>query len=85
MCGLQLIGRYDRFTPNNAPSAPAYAGATPSYDYWVVGASYDVTQRFTMAVDWQVQHPRSFPAPVGTNVRPTPRASTMFLHWQAAF
>ena len=83
--GLQLIGRYDHYTPNMDPTAATYVGSTPSYNYWVLGASYDLTQRFTMALDWQVQDPSSFPAATGTNVRATPRASTMFLHWQATF
>jgi hypothetical protein len=83
--GLQLVGRYDRFTPNTGPTSANYAGSTPSYDYWVLGASYDLTQRFTMALDWQVQDPNSFPAPAGTNVRATPRSSSLFVHWQATF
>ena len=83
--GWQLIGRYDRFTPNSDPTSANYAASTPSYNYWLLGTSYDLNQRFTMALDWQVQNPNSFPAATGTNVRATPRASTMFLHWQATF
>ena len=59
--GLQLIGRFDHFTPNTDPTAANYAGSTPSYNYWVLGGSYDVTSRFTLALDWQVQNPTSFP------------------------
>jgi hypothetical protein len=83
--GLQLVGRFDRYTPNTGPASANYAGSTPSYDYWVAGASYDVTSRFTMALDWQVQNPTNFPAATGANVRPVPRSSSLFLHWQATF
>jgi hypothetical protein len=83
--GLQLVGRYDRYTPNTSPASATYGGSTPSYDYWVLGASYDLTQRFTMALDWQVQKPVGFPAPGGTTVRAVPRSSSLFLHWQANF
>lgn len=84
--GLQLIGRYDRFTANTDPTSANYAGSTPSYNFWVLGASYDLTTRFTMALDWQVQDPNSFPNPTATNIiRPAPRTSSLFLHWQATF
>jgi hypothetical protein len=83
--GLLLIGRYDRYTPNTGPTSPNYVGSTPSYNYWVLGASYDITSKFLMALDWQVQNPNSFPAATGTNVRGTPRTSSLFLHWQANF
>ena len=83
--GLQLIGRFDHFTPNTDPTAVNYAGSTPSYNYWVLGGAYDVTSRFTLALDWQVQNPTSFPTAVGTNIRPTPRTSSLFLNWQATF
>lgn len=83
--GLQLVGRFDHFTPNTGPTSPNYAGSTPSYDYWVAGASYDLTSRFTMALDWQVQNPTGFPPGGATSVRPTPRSSSLFLHWQATF
>ena len=62
-----------------------YAGTTPSYDYTLFGASWDVNQRITLALDWQQNAPKGFPAATGTNVRPTPRQSTVFLHWQATF
>lgn len=80
-----LIGRYDHLTPNTDPSAPEYAGTTPAYDYTVMGASYDVNQRFTLALDYQVDRPMGFPDPTGTNVRPRPRVSTLFLHWNTTF
>lgn len=83
--GLQLIGRYDQFTPNTSPTAATYAGTTPKYNYWVLGASYDLTARFLMALDWQVQSPTDFPAATGTNIRGTPRTSSLFVHWQATF
>jgi hypothetical protein len=70
---LALIARYDHFTPNN--------DASGAYNYYVLGASYDVTNRLTFALDWQAQSPTDFP----TAIRPTPRASTLFLHWQATF
>lgn len=83
---LSLIARYDRFTPNSSPTSANYAGATPYYDYTVFGASYDVNQRITLALDWQQNTPKGFPPATGTNVRPIPpRASTVFLHWQATF
>lgn len=82
---LSLIGRFDHFTPNTSPTAAAYAGATPAYNFWVLGASYDVTQRMTFALDWQKQTGTSFPAPAGTNVRAVPDNSTIFLHFQAIF
>lgn len=80
-----VIGRYDHFTPNTDPDAVAYAGTTPSYDYWVLGASYDLSPQLRFALDWQVQNPVDFPAQVPGNVVATPRQSTLFAHWQAAF
>lgn len=82
---FSVVARYDRFTPQTDPSssvpgAANYAGTTPAYNYWVVGASYDVNQRMTLTADWQKQSPTHFPAPVGSNVRPTPEASIFFLH-----
>jgi hypothetical protein len=82
---LSLIARFDHFTPNTDPTAATYAGTTPSYNYWVFGISYDVTTRMTFAFDWQAQSPTGFPAATGTNLRPTPKQSTIFLHWQATF
>ncbi len=82
---FSVIARYDRLTPNIDNADPTYAGTTPSYDYTLLGASYDLNQRITLAVDWQRNSPRGFPPPTGTNVRPAPRQSTVFLHWQATF
>lgn len=82
---FSVVARYDRFTPSIHPTSANYAGTTPFYKYWVLGASYDLTPRFTMTLDWQAQTPNDFPLPVGTNVRPTPRQSTVFAHWVATF
>lgn len=82
---LSVIARFDRITPNTSPTSANYAGTTPYYDYTLLGASYDVNQRITLALDWQQATPKGFPAATGTNVRPTPRQSTVFLHWQATF
>ena len=82
---LSFIARYDRFTPNTSPTSANYAGTTPSYDYTLFGAAWDVNQRITLALDWQQNAPKEFPQPTGANVRPTPRQSTVFLHWQATF
>lgn len=82
---LSFVARYDRFTPNTHPTATTYAGTTPSYAYWLLGLSFDATQRVTFTLDWQVQSPHDFPPPVGTNVLPVPRQSTLFAHWVAGF
>lgn len=82
---LGVVVRYDMFTPNSSPSSTNYAGTTPSYAFTVLGLSYDVNQRITLTADWQSQSPSGFPAPTGTNVRPAPKQSTLFLHWQASF
>jgi hypothetical protein len=82
---FSVIARYDRLTPNTDPTHANYAGTTPYYDYTLFGASYDLNQRITLALDWQQNSPKGFPPPTGTNVRPTPRQSTVFLHWQATF
>lgn len=83
--GLTLIGRFDHFTPNTSASATNYVGTTPAYNYWVLGLGYDLTTRMTFTLDWQAQSPTDFPPAIGTNVRGTPRQSTIFLHWQATF
>lgn len=80
-----VVARFDHFTPNTSPAAANYAGTTPAYNFWILGASYDVTQRITLALDWQKQSGTNFPAPLGTNVRATPDNSTIFLHFQASF
>lgn len=82
---VSFVARYDRFTPNTSPTSANYAGTTPSYSFVLLGASYDVTQRITVTLDWQSQSPSGFPPATGTNVRPTPKQSTVFLHWQATF
>ena len=83
---LSVIARFDRLTPNTDPTHANYAGTTPYYDYTLIGASYDVNQRITLALDWQANSPKGFPVATGTNVRPVPpRQSTVFLHWQATF
>ena len=82
---LSVIARFDRFTPNTDPTSANYAGETPYYDYTLLGASWDVNQRITLALDWQRNTPKGFPPATGANVRPTPRQSTVFLHWQATF
>lgn len=82
---LSLVGRFDHFTPNTSPTAANYAGSTPSYNYWVLGASYDVNQKITLALDWQKTTGTSFPTPTGTNIRATPDNSSIFLHFQATF
>ena len=82
---LMLVARYDHLTPNVDPTSANYAGTEPSYDFTTFGASYDLNQRLTVAVDWQHDWARGFPAPTGTNVRPRPAASTLFLHWNATF
>jgi hypothetical protein len=82
---LGVVARYDRFTANTSPTSANYAGTTPSYSFTVLGLSYDVNQRITLALDWQAQTPSGFPPATGTYVRPTPKQSTMFVHWQATF
>jgi hypothetical protein len=82
---FSLIIRYDHLTPNVDPSSANYAGTTPSYDFTTFGAAYELNQRLTLALDWQQDRPVGYPPPTGTNVRPRPRASTLFLHWNATF
>jgi hypothetical protein len=82
---FMLIARYDHLTPNVDPSSPAYAGATPAYDFTIFGAAYELNQRITAAVDWQQDRSAGFPPPTGSNVRPRPKASTVFLHWNVVF
>lgn len=82
---FSLVGRWDRFTPNTSPTSPNYTGTTPAYNYYVLGAAYDMTQRMTFTLDYQNQSPTSFPAPTSTNVRGTPQQSTIYLHFNVAF
>jgi hypothetical protein len=83
--GIGIVGRFDHFTPNTSPTAANYAGTTPSYNFWILGASWDVTQKITLALDWQKQAGTNFPTATGTNVRATPDNSNIFLHFQATF
>ena len=82
---VTVVARWDRFTPNTDPTSANYANTTPAYNYYVLGLGYDLTSRITFTADWQAQSPTSFPSPTGTNVRATPRQSTLFVHWQATF
>jgi hypothetical protein len=80
-----LVARWDHFTPNTSPTSPNYVGTTPAYNFYILGASYDATQRMTFTFDYQNQSPTDFPSPTGTNVRPTPQQTTWFLHFNVAF
>jgi len=80
-----VVARYDHLTPNVDPTAAAYAGTTPAYDFTTLGAAYDLNQRITLALDWQLDRAVGFPPPSGINVRPRPNVSTVFLHWNATF
>lgn len=80
-----IVARLDHFTPNKSPAASAYAGSTPSYNFWILGASYDLTDHITLALDWQNQSGTGFPVPSGANVRAAPDNSTVFVHFQALF
>lgn len=80
-----LIGRWDHVTPNTSPTAAAYAGNTPAYNYTVLGAFWDATPRTSFSLDWQNQSPTGFPEPFPTALHATPTQSTIFLHWQASF
>jgi hypothetical protein len=87
---LTIVARYDHFTPQTDPSssvpgAANYAGTTPAYNFYIVGLSYDVTNRMTLTADYQNQSPTDFPPPTGTNVRPTPKATTFFIHFVVNF
>jgi len=82
---FSVVARWDHFTPNTSPSSANYAGTTPAYNFYVLGVAYDLTQRMTFTADYQNQSPTDFPSPTGTNVRPTPPQSTMFLHFNVAF
>ena len=82
---FSVVARWDRFTPNTSPTSANYAGTTPAYDFYVLGASYDLTQRMTFTFDYQNQSPTDLPSPTGTNVRPTPQQTTLFLHFNVVF
>ena len=82
---LSIIARWDHFTPNTDPTAPAYAGDTPSLNYLILGASWDLNTRITLALDYQGQTDSNFPPPVGTNLRGPAETNTYFLHFVANF
>jgi hypothetical protein len=87
---FSLVLRFDHFTPqtdpgSSVPGAANYAGSTPAYNFFVLGASYDVNQKITLTADYQNQTPTDFPIPTGTNVRPTPTSSIFFLHFVVNF
>jgi hypothetical protein len=87
---FSIVARYDHFTPqtdpnSSIPGAANYAGTTPAYGYWILGASYDVNQRMTMTANWQNQSPSDFPPSTGSNVRPTPKSSIFFMSWVVNF
>jgi hypothetical protein len=87
---FSIVARYDHFTPqtdpnSSVPGAANYAGTTPAYNFVILGASWDVTSRMTLTADYQNQSPTDFPAPTGTNVRPTPRATAWFMHFVVNF
>ena len=87
---FSIVGRYDHFTPQTDPSssipgAANYAGTTPAYNFVLLGASWDLNQRMTLTADYQHTSPTDFPAPTGTNVRPTPESTTFFLHFVVNF
>jgi hypothetical protein len=82
---FSIVARWDHFTPNTSPAAANYAGTTPAYNFYLLGASYDLTQRMTFTLDYQNQSPTDFPIATGTNVRPTPQQTTVFLHFNVAF
>jgi hypothetical protein len=87
---FSIVARYDHFTPqtdpnSSVPGAANYAGTTPAYNFFVLGASLDLNQRMTLTADWQKQSPTNFPPPTGTNVRPTPESSIFFIHYVVNF
>ena len=82
---FSVVARWDHFTPNTSPASANYAGSTPAYNFYLLGASYDLTQRMTFTLDYQDQSPTDFPAPTATSVKPTPQQTTLFLHFNVAF
>ena len=66
---LSLIGRFDRFRLDTDQS--------PTTDFLVAGAIWDLTPRVSLALDYQASTPRDNPA--GVPVK------TWFFHWVAAF
>lgn len=87
---FSIVARFDRFTPQTDPSSSVpgavnYGGLTPAYNFYILGASWDLNQRITLTADYQNQSPTNFPAPTGTNVRATPQATSFFIHFVANF
>jgi hypothetical protein len=87
---FSIVARYDHFTPqtdpgSSVPGAANYAGTTPAYNFVILGASWDLNQRMTLTADYQNQSPTDFPAPTGTNVRPTPQSTIFFMHFVVNF
>ena len=80
-----VVARWDHFTPNTSPTAAAYAGTTPAYNYTVLGTFWDVTPRTSFSIDWQQQSPSGYPEPFPAALKVTPTQSTIFVHWQASF
>ena len=66
---LSLVGRYDRFTIDT--------DADPSTQFLVLGAMWDLTERTSVALDYQGTTPRDNPTGIPTR--------TWFLHWTASF
>jgi hypothetical protein len=66
---LGLVGRFDRFELDN--DADAFS------EFLVAGVIWDLTQRVSLALDYQGATPRSGAAGVPVN--------TWFLHWMASF
>jgi hypothetical protein len=87
---FSIIARWDNWTPqtdpaSSVPGAANYAGTTPAYNFFVLGASWDLTQRMTFTADYQNQSPTNFPAVTATSVKPTPQATTLALHFVVNF
>ncbi|MGH7618021.1 MAG: hypothetical protein ACREPM_12395 [Gemmatimonadaceae bacterium] len=87
---FSVVARYDHFTPQTDPSssvpgAANYAGNTPAYNFVLLGASWDLNQRITLTADYQQTSPTNFPAPTGTNVRPSPESTVYYLHFVVNF
>lgn len=87
---FSIIARWDNWTPQTDPAssvanAAGYGGLTPAYNFFVLGASWDLTQRMTFTADYQNQSPTNFPAVTATSVKPTPQATTLALHFVVNF
>jgi hypothetical protein len=92
---FSIVARWDHWTPQTDPSstvsstgasnAAVYGGETPAYNFYVLGASWDLNQRMTFTADYQNQSPTNFPAVTATSVKPTPQATTLALHFVVNF